>query len=236
VRWRSLQLNWRYAIGELILITAGVLIALAANQWNNRRLERTEEHASLERLLADLETDAASIDAGLTILASKDLRLRRIQRVLTAPTLELQSPADFLADVAASSVYGWNQHRPRRTTFDELVGSGRFDLIRNPDLRAQISDYYALDLQSHERIRQRQTQYPNLTYELVPRANEYRLDPNLSDVELKRIAEAVYDSPLRDHVIAELNLTRFMKDQFDEWRKTHDALAESIRRYVETIR
>ena len=236
VRWRSPQLNWRYAIGELVLITAGVLIALAANQWNNSRLDRGEERASLQRLLADLETDAASIDMGLAILADKDLRLRRVQRVLTAPTFEPRNPATFLADVAASANYGWNQHRPLRTTFDELLGSGRFDLIRNPELRAQISAYYALDEQTHDRIRERQTEYPNLTYQLVPRANEYELDPNLSEAELDRLARAVYDSHLRDYVIAELNLTRFMKERFDEWRTARDELAESVRRYVETIR
>lgn len=219
-----------------MLITAGVLIALAANQWNNSRLERSEERASLERLLADLDTDAASVDMGLAILADKDLRLRRVQRVLAAPTFEPQSPTAFLADVTASANYGWNQHRTRRTTFDELVGSGRFDLIRNPGLRAQISDYYVLDSQSHERIRQRQTPYPNLTYQLVPRANEYERDPNLSDADLQRLARAVYDSSLRDYVIAELNLTRFMKERFDEWRTARDELAESVRRYVETIR
>jgi hypothetical protein len=31
--WRKLKLDWSYAIGELIIVTVGVLIALGVNQW-----------------------------------------------------------------------------------------------------------------------------------------------------------------------------------------------------------
>jgi hypothetical protein len=36
-------MEWSYAIGELFVVTIGVLIALTIGEWNNERLERTEE-------------------------------------------------------------------------------------------------------------------------------------------------------------------------------------------------
>ncbi len=42
--------NWKYAIGEVVLIVVGILIALAAADWNDRRVLREEELALLEEL------------------------------------------------------------------------------------------------------------------------------------------------------------------------------------------
>ncbi len=39
MRWRLLKLDWAYAIGEFIIVIAGVLIALTIDQWNDGRLQ-----------------------------------------------------------------------------------------------------------------------------------------------------------------------------------------------------
>ncbi len=46
MQWRFLRLGWGYAIGELIIVVAGVLIALATDAWNDDRLNRLEEQSS----------------------------------------------------------------------------------------------------------------------------------------------------------------------------------------------
>ena len=38
--WRKFKLDWPYVIGELLIVTAGVLIALAISAWNSDRLDR----------------------------------------------------------------------------------------------------------------------------------------------------------------------------------------------------
>ena len=43
VFWRKFKLDWSYAIGELFIVTIGVLVALAIGEWNNERMERAEE-------------------------------------------------------------------------------------------------------------------------------------------------------------------------------------------------
>jgi len=45
----------RYAIGEIVLVVIGILIALAINNWNEGRKERIEEQKVLEELLTSLE-------------------------------------------------------------------------------------------------------------------------------------------------------------------------------------
>lgn len=44
----------RYAIGEIILVVVGILIALQINNWNETRIEKIQEHHILEIILEDL--------------------------------------------------------------------------------------------------------------------------------------------------------------------------------------
>ena len=49
--------NWRYAIGEVVLIVVGVSIALAASSWYENRQLRGDEFAALAQLQATLRED-----------------------------------------------------------------------------------------------------------------------------------------------------------------------------------
>ena len=45
----------RYALGEIVLVVIGILIALAINNWNENRKERVQEQKVLTELLTSLE-------------------------------------------------------------------------------------------------------------------------------------------------------------------------------------
>jgi len=45
----------KYAIGEIVLVVIGILIALQINNWNTGRLERLEEKKILISVKKDLE-------------------------------------------------------------------------------------------------------------------------------------------------------------------------------------
>ena len=60
IRWRLAQDNQffkysRYAIGEIVLVVIGILIALQINTWNQEYNKRIEEKEFLEDLKEDLE-------------------------------------------------------------------------------------------------------------------------------------------------------------------------------------
>jgi len=70
--WRKSKLDWSYAIGELFIVVAGVLIALAIGQWNTDRLERADEKAVVARLLKDLRSDVSFFDFRLDHVIQKE--------------------------------------------------------------------------------------------------------------------------------------------------------------------
>jgi sensor domain CHASE-containing protein len=56
---------FKYAIGEIILVVIGILIALQINNWNENRKERNIEQILLNQLYKDFESNNTLIKNGL---------------------------------------------------------------------------------------------------------------------------------------------------------------------------
>jgi hypothetical protein len=52
----------KYAIGEIVLVVIGILIALSINNWNQERQNCLKEEGYLENLERDLNNQISSID------------------------------------------------------------------------------------------------------------------------------------------------------------------------------
>ena len=149
----------------------------------------------------------------------------------------------------ASGCSGVKRHKPftfspprgvccppqQRTTFDEILASGRFGLIRDTSTRVKIADYYAFGLTKDERIEERETQYSNLSYRFVPRSEEFALATDLSPAHVEALVARVFSSPIPDHILGEMNFTRFLNEQFTVWQDRCVDLIEELERYRDTI-
>lgn len=136
----STRLNWRFLLGEFVVIVIGVLVALWVDQFQASRADAKLEVRYLESFLLDLDTDLAQFD-------SADAWSRR-QEAAAAKVLALydgrQPTADVDDLVAAVETAGW-QYVPTitRNTIDDLRSTGNLRLIRDPALRRAIATYYA---------------------------------------------------------------------------------------------
>ena len=213
--WRKFKLDWCYAVGELLIVVIGVLIALAIDQWNDDRLERLEEVDAVARILTDVQTDLQDFEFRLKSVDAKEESLLRVKAFLAGGAQI--DPAAFLRDIVGGADWGWNQGLARRSTYDNLLESGRLGIIADSEIRSQISDYYRYYQDSHNRIDERETDYPALSYQLVPRTHTSQnvgvveeIESGLSDTQLNELVALVRASAISDHVTAELNLARFI--------------------------
>ena len=67
IRQSSLMENktgkyFKYAIGEIVLVVIGILIALQINNWNQNRIENKEVKTYLNNLIQDLNDDQEILD------------------------------------------------------------------------------------------------------------------------------------------------------------------------------
>ena len=51
---------FKYAIGEIVLVVIGILIALSINNWNESRIDRKLETAILKQLRSEFKRDRKS--------------------------------------------------------------------------------------------------------------------------------------------------------------------------------
>ena len=59
----------RYAIGEIVLVVIGILIALQINTWNEQRKAKVKEAALLLNLTQDLRSDSISFSRNFNVLS-----------------------------------------------------------------------------------------------------------------------------------------------------------------------
>ncbi|MBT8393464.1 MAG: hypothetical protein KJN66_01305 [Bacteroidia bacterium] len=126
----------KYAIGEIVLVVIGILIALQINNWNNNRIERRMEKEILKEILVNLETDLQNINE--TIERNK---IWIEHNYLVVEHLENKTPLTDSLKYHYSSLYGYHRFQPIKVAYENLKSEG-ISIIRNGTLRKNISELY----------------------------------------------------------------------------------------------
>lgn len=140
------QLEWlnRAATGFVVIVT-GVLVALAADGWNQSRQDRVLEKEYLGSLMSDLLEDSVGLAAQIDTTETLEGRASQVLEHITGNSPSDSWPEDLgpEAEWSLTSVYGPSaQLRPSSSTFEELESTGNLRLIRNRDLRRALYRYY----------------------------------------------------------------------------------------------
>jgi hypothetical protein len=227
--WRKFKLDWSYALGELFIVTAGVLIALAIDQWNNNRQERAKEVEIIERLLIEVELDLENIELAESALEVKMESLRRVQMHLELGIQSVEDMGQFVKDVWLGQIYGWGQDSGIRTTFNELMGSGDFHLIHKTSLRSEISEYYFQRELEAERMNERESEYPQIVYRLIPRSVTYPESASyFGTLETGELVKRIFAEDVADEVLGEMNYAYFASRDYASIRLAAETLSRSL--------
>ena len=130
----------RYALGEIVLVVAGILIALQVNDWNEQRKEQRQIAEYAQALKADLEADVAMLETVLrtaTRVVSSAEELRRYMRGRRIEDVDNLHLA-YLTTFESYRPYSWN-----RSALQQLINSGALRQMKNSDLVRTISIYEA---------------------------------------------------------------------------------------------
>jgi len=122
-----------YAIGEIILVVIGILIALQINTWNEQRRDNVKEQEILKRLRKEFTSNRSQL---LEKTESKKDINKKCTRLLTfynePEKAELDSIFAYLGSVIP-------------TTFDpiqnDLVRSGNIEIIKSEELKQLLINW-----------------------------------------------------------------------------------------------
>jgi len=127
----------KYAIGEIILIVAGILLALQVNAWKERREEREKEKEVLIALQADLfkALDELSQSANQYGIARSS-----IHTVLEHMESDLPYHDSIGSHFFKTTLY-WGTSDLNNATYETLKSFG-LELITNQELRQRLPEIF----------------------------------------------------------------------------------------------
>ena len=154
-----------YAIGEIILVVIGILIALQVNEWNNERNRKNAEVAILQQLRSDLYSSQAGLEEEMRF----HLRGARIAAQITRAFWKNEITEDFEEKV--NGPIGTSVYSPVMGTARSLISSGKIDLLSSAQLRQDIIMYIEEVDYSLEGIKRYRDTYFHDALELIHQAN-----------------------------------------------------------------
>ncbi|WP_242156380.1 DUF6090 family protein [Aestuariivivens sediminis] len=131
----------KYAIGEIVLVVIGILIALSINNWNEERKQRQKEMINLIAIKGDLENDLnIEFIPGINVYAEKNKALRHLNEFYVN---KKTVPKDSLLKYFRNN-YGEWYFILNKGAFENLKSTG-IDIISNDSLRNKIISIYGND-------------------------------------------------------------------------------------------
>lgn len=124
---------FKYALGEIILVVIGILIALQINNWNTNNILKSDERKILIELKKGLEIDKEKMEAELVSCKAALKKMKRLQNLLKNKNQGYTKDLDSLF----GQVYGIRSIILNRAFYEDLKSSS-LRIINNDDIRLQI--------------------------------------------------------------------------------------------------
>jgi len=142
----------KYAIGEIILVVIGILIALSINNWSNNKQLRHTEQAYLLSLQSEFKTNLKKIEE---TIAENETLIKNIEQMLTLfdgnirDTISDKKVSDIIYSVFGNSV----TYQPSKGVLTDIISSGNLNLIQNEQLRQHLASFEgSLDIVKFQEI------------------------------------------------------------------------------------
>ena len=192
--------NWFAVALDFVIVVLGVFIGIQAASWNQARQDRQEERRYYAQLLVDLRAD-------LQTFSEAERRANRYDEAaqLVIDRLGGKAPPQASLGRLAMAIHkaGWVFiPYASRGTYNELVSTGNLRLLRNPQLKSEIANYYASfdeNRQWDSLLRDQQSDYWSETAGIVPpsvlRGALRGTEPTISPAEDRTIWQAARSHP-----------------------------------------
>lgn len=219
---------FKYAIGEIILVVIGILIALQINNWNLKTIDAKKEKSYLLEIRENLKTDLVALDSILTFNRAKKESVAFVFENFANSELQDDVP------IVRNNIYTLGTYErffPIDLGFKNLISAENIGLIKDDALRKNLLNFYNFDFKGGVQERMRIVTRNFVDY-IMPKIttkehyeNTYNVKLNIpsdKDVELSEDQELLSMLFLMDVVI------NFQNDLLMQKKKDINNLIELI--------
>ena len=126
----------KYALGEILLVMVGILLAFQVSKWSEDIKNRREEAFYYSKLRENISQDTLNLQLALNRLESSIVNIDAIFE-------EFKTKNDEKLDGdIASALIRVESYNPETTTWDNLIATGKISLIRNQVVIDSLTNYY----------------------------------------------------------------------------------------------
>ncbi|MFT7386037.1 MAG: hypothetical protein ACI82E_000795, partial [Nonlabens sp.] len=127
-----------YAIGEIILVVFGILIALQINNWNSKRIENTEEQNVLINLKKDFELNKENLES---VLSDNEKYLKSDLEILNFGRAKSSIKTEAEFSILLNDLTALSEFFPTNNSLDNLQNSSSISLIKSQELMNKLSSW-----------------------------------------------------------------------------------------------
>jgi len=177
---------FKYAIGEVILVVIGILIALQVNNWNEQRKIKEQQNTFLKSVKKDLNTDATFLKRYLKKLELDNNKLKEQSNRINEVSYNIDSLIDYAKnhiDVSMTPFGGFSNN-----TYESTKASGNVEIIDDP-LKQELFELSVLQ----EKVQEEYISFRNSYYDEIEAISEkYTVPVSFSFIKKGSINDIIW--------------------------------------------
>lgn len=135
---------FKYAIGEILLVVIGILIALSINNWNEKRKTNNQLQGYLNSIAKNIQSDTTEINIIKALRERHNLAAKDYVKYTYIDSMPIQLVPEI------GRILGEQYLNINPSGFDALKNSGYIANLQGTDIEDAIYDYYSYYEEIHE--------------------------------------------------------------------------------------
>ena len=227
-----------YALGEIILVVIGILIALQINNWNENRKNQNKIVGYLYNLTDDLSTDIKEFNQNIWYY---ERDIRKSEYVLSSDDYKKLKVDSILK--LTTNIY--NIDKTTRQTYEKIKNEGLIESLGSERINKAINNYYNLDISYYQNILNWDKEFTNKSYDFwffnkayeasAVRNNETNALPFLTPEENRKtdLISLIESIEGRNHIRGGLDRRKHLLKRVKETKKAAEDLIRMIQSELE---
>jgi len=156
----------KYAIGEILLVIIGILIAVSINGWNEERKLKIEEQAILKDLKQEMETNLEALEIVIEEHQKSFEAAKEMRALIGNRDAFNKMPDSTYASIFRKMNNNYT-YDPRNGILNSIISSGQVNIISNKELKylmASLKEWTVDAFENTMKIENQRDDLLNSTY------------------------------------------------------------------------
>ena len=141
----------KYALGEILLVVIGILIALQINNWNENRKSNLIAKEVYANLLTSLVQDSIEVQRSIDLL-SKSVKTQSNLILNESKMLSIEFNQDELDSLIGNILSGVMSFFPKTGVYELITSNNSMDLLKSKQIKSLLINLYDFQYKRYENI------------------------------------------------------------------------------------